>query len=245
MRQRGPVCLAAGLALALSVTPAHAQTPGSVHNLSFQPADDGQGFVIRWDAPDGQTDDVADAWSYEVEDRGDGAWRSVHRGPETQLRVLQMRIGACRIRVRAIGYGTTGPWSEADCTAQPDEATIAAGPTCRADTTAVCLLGNRFAVRVRWGASLTAAQPLDGKAADAERSFAFGDDKVAVTVRILDLCEHNGFFGVEYTTRSRAPFRLEVTDTQAEQDKSFAAPAGRDRPPKVRYSEVFSTCSRD
>ncbi len=234
---------AAGCAVALAATPANAQSLGAVRNLSFRAGADGQGYVVSWDAPEELSDDLAAALSYEVEDRGDGSWRPIHRGPETRLRVLQMRVGRCRIRVRAATSDAAGPWSETACSAPPDAIPIASTPACRADATTACFLDSRFTVRIRWGPSQTAARPLEGSD-DDERSFAFGDDRVAVTVRILDLCEQNGFFGVEYTTRSRLVFRLVVTDTKAAQDKSFAAPPGRDRPPKVRYSEVFSTCGQ-
>ncbi len=111
--------------------------------------------------------------------------------------------------------------------ATPGAAPRAAGGTCTADATDLCLLASRFQVKVAFnGGSLSGngqAIPLT----DNTGSFWFlAADNYELTVKIIDGTTVNGHFWVFYGDMTNFEFTLTVTDTTNGAVKTYQNTAG-------------------
>ena len=99
-----------------------------------------------------------------------------------------------------------------------------------ASSEALCLLGGRFRVQVRWknGAENGAgtAVPLAGSARTGMFWF-FGAENIELIVKVLDGTSVNGFYWTFYGGLSDVEYWVIVTDTQTGESRTYHNPKGR------------------
>lgn len=106
----------------------------------------------------------------------------------------------------------------------------AAETSCAGSDTALCLLGSRFHVRVRYtdprdGAERDAvAVPLTS---DAGAWWFFGSDNLELMLKIVDGRALNGRFWVFYGGLSDVEYEITVTDTETNAERIYVNPRGR------------------
>jgi ELWxxDGT repeat protein len=130
-------------------------------------------------------------------------------------------------RVRAVNGSGPSEWSREASATPFDEV----GGPCNPTSAALCLLGDRFRVRVHWkdhrngGNGLGVAGPFDFS--DDSGTFWFFDPaNVELVVKVLDARPVNGFYWFFYGALSNVEYWITVTDTAEGTNRTYHNPPG-------------------
>jgi hypothetical protein len=128
--------------------------------------------------------------------------------------------------------GSTIPMNESNFDFEPQVSTkiaLAAEGSCVSDDLTMCLLNNRFQVKVDWenqrngNTGVGTVVPIS----DTTGSFwFFNDENLELVVKVLDGTPVNGKFWFFYGALSDVIYTITVTDTEAEEVKQYVNPAG-------------------
>jgi hypothetical protein len=114
--------------------------------------------------------------------------------------------------------------------------------TCSANSTTLCLNGNRFEVQASWntGSSSGPARVISQNGDSGQFSF-FDPDNTELTVKVLNACAGYDRYWVFASGLTNVEVRITVTDTQAGRARQYFNPRGRVFAP-VQDVDAFSTC---
>lgn len=134
--------------------------------------------------------------------------------------------------------GDVSAWS----TGEPRDTFDSSGCTPSSDT--LCL-GNegRFRATVDWKdfSNTTGAGQVFDTSGDTGTFYFFDPANPELTIQLLDRCSFNDHFWVFYAGTTNVEFTLTVTDTQADQTKSYFNPLGMPAA-AITDTSAFATC---
>ncbi len=175
-------------------------------------------------------DNSDDETGFRVEVRLEGVFVEIPFAVPPNTRALNISgLGAATeyaFRVRAVNaFGGSTPTNVARTT------TFAAAAPCLVDSDQLCLLGGRFAVRVRYRNQHADGVAGTGKAIPATDQtgffWFFQEGNTELTVKLLDGTGYNQHFWVLYGGLSDVEYWIEVEDTQTGGVKEYHNPPGR------------------
>ena len=150
------------------------------------------------------------------------------------LRLTQLTLVALAI--------ASPSWPAAESLTAPlsSEAVVA----CTADSTTLCLNGERFSVNIDWtdfqgNRGTGKAVPFSD---DSGLAYFFDRGNIELLIKVLDGCGVNGHFWVFFAATTDVAFNVEVIDTATGAIKTYSN-ALRQRADAVADTSAFATCS--
>lgn len=140
--------------------------------------------------------------------------------PSTSL--LRRPLAVALLALWAVGLCAAAPASRAD--------EVLANPLCDTDPELLCLLGERFEVRVAWRDHRSGSLGEGQKTKLTDRSgtfWFFHPDNVELIVKIQDGRPVNGDFWVFVGTMTDLAFSLTVSDRETNFSRTYVNPAGK------------------